>query len=95
LTSTILKLPPLHSTILAFHHPTCTTNNTITISITISATPNANMTNQEEEEPPKTLESYAALVKQLVPTINMILRDFKSSTDMHNSVKTLQLATRN
>jgi hypothetical protein len=32
--------------------------------------------NQEEEELPTTLESYAALVKQLVSVINMVLRDF-------------------
>jgi hypothetical protein len=60
---------------LAFHHPTSTTIISIIISTTMSAAPNANMTNQEEEELPKTLESYAALVKQLVPITNMVPRN--------------------
>jgi hypothetical protein len=40
----------------------------------MSATLNENTSNQKEEEPPKTIESYAALVKPLVPAINMDLR---------------------
>jgi hypothetical protein len=60
---------------LAFHHPTFTTIISIIVSTTMSAAPNANMTNQEEEEVPKTLESYAALVKQLVPIINTVPRN--------------------
>jgi hypothetical protein len=61
--------------LLAFHHPTFTTIISIIISSTMSAAPNANMTNQEEEEVPKTLEGYTALVKQLVSIINMVPRN--------------------
>jgi hypothetical protein len=58
-------------TILPFLHLTAIT---VTVSITtISTISDENMTNQEEEEPPRTLESYAALVKQLVRVVNMIL----------------------
>lgn len=41
----------------------------------MSATLNEDMSNQEEDDPLKTLESYAALVKQLVLIINIVLRD--------------------
>jgi hypothetical protein len=41
----------------------------------MSATLNEDMSNQEEEDQLKTLESYAALVKQLVLIINIVLRD--------------------
>jgi hypothetical protein len=61
--------------LLAFHHPTFTTIISIIISSTMSAAPNANMTNKEEEEVPKTLEGYTALVKQLVSIINMVPRN--------------------
>lgn len=33
-----------------------------------------NMTNEDDEQPLRTLKSYAALVKQLVPIINTVLR---------------------
>jgi hypothetical protein len=59
-----------------FHH--CTTTiavNTCTITATMSATLYENMSDQDDEDQPKTIESYAALVKQLVPDINMVLRD--------------------
>jgi hypothetical protein len=41
----------------------------------MSATLYENMSDQDDEDQPKTIESYAALVKQLVPNINMVLRD--------------------
>jgi hypothetical protein len=47
-----------------------------TTTTTMSATLNEDMSSQEEGDSPKSLESYAALVKQLVPIDNMILHDF-------------------
>jgi hypothetical protein len=39
----------------------------------MSAINDVNMTNEEDEQPPRTLESYAALVKQLVPIVDTTL----------------------
>jgi hypothetical protein len=44
------------------------------ITTTMSAIHEENMTNEDDEQPPRTLESYSALVKQLVPIINTVLR---------------------
>jgi hypothetical protein len=68
-----MNASPASPTILPFLRLTAIT---VTISITtMSTNSDENMANQEEEEPPETLESYAALVKQLVRVVNMILYD--------------------